>query len=116
LEIQHRQQRLKATSNIPLVYSRQTTNPFRTQLIHRLLCPLDPEGQALAYQWTQVEGDPASLRDSSTTHPSFSLSPVAATSVRRFELVVNDGELDGAPAAVSVTATPAAPTLQASKS
>jgi hypothetical protein len=70
----------------------------------------DPEGQALTYQWTQVEGDPVSLLDSSTAHPSFSLSPVAETSVRRFELVVNDGELDGAPAAVSVTATPAAPT------
>lgn len=69
----------------------------------------DPEGQPLTYQWTQVEGDPVSLLDSDTAHPSFAISPVAAPSVRRFELVVNDGALDSALASVSVTVTPVTP-------
>ncbi len=66
----------------------------------------DPEGQALTYQWMQVDGDPVSLLGANTAQPSFSINPVTTTSVRRFELIVNDGELDSAPVAVSVTAVP----------
>jgi Concanavalin A-like lectin/glucanases superfamily/K319L-like, PKD domain len=68
----------------------------------------DPEGQSVSYQWTQVDGEPVSLSGADTAQPSFSINPVTDTSVRRFELVVNDGELDSAPAAVSLTAAPVA--------
>lgn len=69
----------------------------------------DPENQPLAYAWTQVSGDPVSLVGADTAQPSFSLSPVAAVSARRFELVVNDGEFDSAAAGVNVTVSPVAP-------
>jgi len=68
----------------------------------------DPEAQPLTYQWAQVDGELVSLSGANTAQPSFSIDPVTATSVRRFELVVNDGELDSAPASVSVTAAPVA--------
>ncbi len=69
----------------------------------------DPEGQPLTYQWMQVAGSPVSLLGANTAQPSFSLNPVATTTVRRFQLVVNDGALDSAPAGVSVTAASVVP-------
>jgi len=69
----------------------------------------DPEDQPLTYQWRQVDGALVALSDANAAQPSFSLEPDTTNSVRRFELVVNDGELDSPPAFVTVTAAPVAP-------
>jgi hypothetical protein len=40
---------------------------------------------------------------------TFAVSPVASTNIRRFELIVNDGELDSAPVEITVTAMAVVP-------
>jgi hypothetical protein len=52
----------------------------------------DPDGDALTYEWEQVEGPPVVLSDDSSPTPSFR-APAAVSSdvVLRFALTVNDG-------------------------
>jgi len=65
----------------------------------------DPEGVALSYIWTQLEGPTVSLNNAATAAPFF-VAEVSAATTFRFQLVVNDGEFDSAPAEVEVILTP----------
>lgn len=71
----------------------------------------DPDGGALSYSWTQVAGTPVTLSSTTASRPTFT-APTGASSdeVLRFQLIVNDGQLDSAPDTVDVTIdAPAAP-------
>ena len=63
----------------------------------------DPDGDALAYSWTQLDGPAVTLADANTATPSFTL-PTSDTSLAfRFQLVVSDGALDSLPAETLIT-------------
>lgn len=66
----------------------------------------DAEGTALIYNWTQVSGNTVNLSNTGTAHPTFT-APVglAQNATLVFQLVVNDGQYDSAPATVAVTVT-----------
>ena len=66
----------------------------------------DPEGQPLTFRWTQIGGPIATLQGATSAQPSFTISPVATPTTWRFQLIVNDGALDSAPAEVRITALP----------
>jgi len=66
----------------------------------------DPDGDALSYQWTQVSGPAVTLSDANAASPSFTAPDVAADAQLVFELVVNDGSVDSAPARVTVSVRP----------
>ncbi|WNG15655.1 myxosortase-dependent M36 family metallopeptidase [Cystobacter fuscus] len=66
----------------------------------------DPDGDALSYIWTQVEGTPVTLSGADSATPFFTAPDADAETTLRFSLVVKDGSLDSAPAFVSVTVTP----------
>lgn len=51
----------------------------------------DPEGDELAFTWTQVGGPPVDLGGAMTAKPKFSVTDPGTF---RFELVVNDGTSD----------------------
>jgi len=59
----------------------------------------DANGDALTWQWTQVQGPPATLQGADTARPSFTPT---ATGVHVFELVVSDGTQASAPSRVTV--------------
>lgn len=64
----------------------------------------DADGDAITYTWTQLEGVPVTLSDNAGQTPSFIaplVGPEGATLV--FQLVVNDGLADSAPARVIVS-------------
>jgi hypothetical protein len=63
----------------------------------------DPEGDTLTYGWTQVGGPGVVLTGADTATPSFTAPTVTATTVLEFEVVVTDGQLESAPARVTVT-------------
>ena len=63
----------------------------------------DPDGDALTYSWTQLDGPVVTLADANTATPSFTL-PAGDTSLAfRFQLIVNDGALDSLSAETLVT-------------
>ncbi|MET0406453.1 MAG: M36 family metallopeptidase, partial [Cystobacter sp.] len=66
----------------------------------------DPDGHALGYTWTQVEGPAVTLTGADTATPSFTAPAVDAATTLRFSLVVNDGDLNSEAATVTVTVTP----------
>lgn len=59
----------------------------------------DPEGDELAFSWTQVGGPPVELNGAMTAQPKFSITDPGTF---RFELVVNDGTSDSPPDGVAV--------------
>ena len=63
----------------------------------------DPDGDALTYSWTQLDGPAVTLADANTATPGFAL-PTGDTSLAfRFQLIVNDGAIDSLPAETIVT-------------
>jgi hypothetical protein len=63
---------------------------------------LDPDGDALTYAWTQLQGPPVALSDPNAPNPTFTLPPPEGHTVFRFRLVVNDGSLDSTPDEVEI--------------
>ena len=59
----------------------------------------DPDGDALTFRWTQLEGVSVSLADAASSAPSF--TPKGAGTYR-FSLIVSDGQLDSAADTVMV--------------
>jgi large repetitive protein len=53
----------------------------------------DPEGKALAFQWTQVAGPAVSLAGADAAQPSFTAPQVTGDAVLAFRLDVSDGGL-----------------------
>jgi len=60
----------------------------------------DPDGDPLTYGWSQVAGTQVSLEGGDTATAGFY---AVTEGVSRFQLVVNDGELDSPPAVLEVT-------------
>jgi len=64
----------------------------------------DPEGDALAYTWTQTAGPPVTLDLADPARPTFVAPPVPRDGATlTFQLVVSDGQQASAPAFVNVT-------------
>lgn len=61
----------------------------------------DPEGEPLAYAWTQIAGPGVELSGPDTATPSFD-APSEPDTVLTFQLIVNEGVQDSAPRAVNV--------------
>ena len=61
----------------------------------------DPDGDALEYEWTQIEGLTVSLSSHTAKRPTFTVP--AGTDSLTFKLVVSDGALSSDPATVTVT-------------
>jgi hypothetical protein len=70
----------------------------------------DPDGDALAYQWNQVDGQAVTLSDPVAAKPSF-VAPGGKTTDEQltFVLVVNDGDFTSEPDTVTVTVLVAPP-------
>ncbi len=64
----------------------------------------DPDGDALSYAWTQLDGPAVSLAGANTATPSFQLPTGDSAMAIRFQLVVSDGAFDSAPVETLVTA------------
>jgi uncharacterized protein (TIGR03382 family) len=62
----------------------------------------DDDGEPLTYRWSQTAGPPVSLSNPVGIQPTFQTPAVAADTAFTFELVVNDGYADSAPASVTV--------------
>jgi hypothetical protein len=63
----------------------------------------DPDGDAIAWSWTQVAGPPVPLAAAGTAAPRFTATPANDAIALTFRLAVTDGELTGAAADVVVT-------------
>jgi len=63
----------------------------------------DPDGDSLAFRWTQTAGPEVMLSSSSVAQPTFTAPEVVVGTVLTFQLVVNDGTVDSTPATVSIT-------------
>ncbi len=66
----------------------------------------DPEGAPITFRWSQTAGSGVFLNDSNAVSPTFLTPPVTETVTLTFELIVNDGELDSAPATVNIIVKP----------
>lgn len=51
----------------------------------------DPDGGTITYSWSQAAGPAVPLNGNTGATPTFQVTPVASTTVLRFQLVVNDG-------------------------
>ena len=67
----------------------------------------DPDGDTLAYQWTQTQGIPVALSTATAAKPTF-VAPggMTATEELIFELLANDGKLESAPDTVVISVKP----------
>ncbi len=69
----------------------------------------DPDGvDRLRYLWKQISGPPVELREADTARPSFACD---AEGQYAFELVVNDGFVDGPPSRTNIVAVSVAKSL-----
>src|SRR5690606_17747646 len=66
----------------------------------------DPEGSPLTYVWRQLGGPDLTFTNGATATPSFNAPILGAPVTLTFELVVNDGESDSAPAITQITLNP----------
>jgi hypothetical protein len=66
----------------------------------------DLDGDALTFAWTQTSGPAVSLDDPASPTPSFTTPALGAPEVVTFQLIVNDGQADSAPASVAITLKP----------
>ncbi|MCC6334141.1 MAG: myxosortase-dependent M36 family metallopeptidase [Myxococcales bacterium] len=64
---------------------------------------VDPDADALALRWRQVSGPMAVLSSLSAARPSFTAPEVLADGALEFELIANDGQVDGAPSRVTIS-------------
>ena len=71
----------------------------------------DPDGDTLAYTWTQVSGAPISLQNAGTVRPTFT-SPQGGQ-VLEFELSVHDGVVSSPVDSVAIGVRNGAPTARA---
>lgn len=62
----------------------------------------DPDSNPLTYSWRQTAGPTVTLQEPATAKPHFATDGLTASAKLRFELVVNDGQMSSAPAAVDV--------------
>jgi len=64
----------------------------------------DPDGDALAFNWTQLTGTAVTLSDNTSQSPTFTAPTPTTTgdNVLSFQLIVNDGTVDSKPAITSV--------------
>ncbi|MEM9085781.1 MAG: PKD domain-containing protein [Pseudomonadota bacterium] len=76
---------------------------------------LDPDGDPITYQWTQVSGPTVAFSDSTLVNPSVTIpAATRAAQTISLSLVVNDGSASSAPALVDLTIPGnAAPTADA---
>jgi hypothetical protein len=71
----------------------------------------DPEGQAMTFTWTQIQGPTVSMGNSNSATASFTAPQITASTVLRFRLTVSDGSLT-TEAFVNITVNPASsPTI-----
>jgi MYXO-CTERM domain-containing protein len=63
----------------------------------------DADGNLASYAWTQTAGPSVALSGANTAHPTFVAPEVTADTTLSFQLVVNDGQADSAPATIDVT-------------
>ncbi len=63
----------------------------------------DADGDSLAYLWSQVSGPAAVLTGAATSRPSFTAPDSTADTSITFQLVVNDGKANSAPATVEIS-------------
>ncbi len=68
----------------------------------------DPDGDAIAFEWTQTAGPAVTLDNPTAPIPSFAAEAVAAEVEIQFRLVVRDAALESAPVIARVTLLPAA--------
>jgi PKD domain/FG-GAP-like repeat len=71
----------------------------------------DPDGNSLSYAWSQTAGPTVTLSNPNSAKPTFTAPGISGT--LSFSLTVNDGQINSAPSAVSVSITNAAPTASA---
>lgn len=72
----------------------------------------DAEGDALSYQWTQVDGNTVALTAATTAHPTFTApANLAQNATLTFELVVSDGTHESSSASVTITVTASQPSV-----
>lgn len=62
----------------------------------------DPDGNTIAYQWTQVSGPAVTLINPTSATPSFVAPTVQGTQNLVFQLIVNDGQIASAPDTVTI--------------
>ena len=62
----------------------------------------DPEGQDLAYAWSQRSGPTVAIANATSTRATFTTPAVDANTTLVFALVVNDGTSDSAPDTVEI--------------
>jgi hypothetical protein len=72
------------------VDSEQTVN--ETTLVRLYSIAVDPEGDKLNYEWTQISGPPVKLLDSNTKNPSFTVPDVSIDITMEFALAVTDAK------------------------
>jgi hypothetical protein len=66
----------------------------------------DPDGHTLTYGWSQVAGPTVTLNGNNSATATFQVTPVAAATTLRFQLVVNDGALNSVADEVVVNLLP----------
>jgi len=65
----------------------------------------DPDGDALAFWWTQTAGPPVTLLGADTATPSFTTPQVSTQTTLTFQLTVHDGKVQSEPDIVQITVT-----------
>jgi hypothetical protein len=62
----------------------------------------DPDGDALAFSWSQLAGPSVTLSDNTSKSPTFTAPTPGDDNLLIFQLIVNDGQVDSKPATVNI--------------